>query len=187
MRFLRKLLIVVVLLVLVGVTTLFIAGRRSSAGRMAASIDLARPPVEVLPWLLEPDRQVEWMSGLVEASSLTDGPVRVGSRWRQVFDDGRERIEMESAVTQLTDDSVVGVRVSGDNFRVDGRYELLPIASGTRLRYASTAHFSHPLLALIEPLITPSAQKKLEGDFARLKMLADGGVVAPRALTITTT
>ena len=179
----RKLLLVIVVCLLAAVSALVVAGRRSGAGRMTATVDIARPRADVFSWIVEPERQREWMSGIVEARLLTDGPLRVGSRMRQVHDDGRERVEMETAITELAGDSVLGVRVTGANFRIDGRYELLALAGTTRVRYASSSRFSHPLLALIEPLITPVAQRKLDGDFARLEVLVESAGASPRRLS----
>ena len=41
--------------------------------RSEASIEIARPAGEVFPWLVDSDKRLQWVSGLVASEPLRDG------------------------------------------------------------------------------------------------------------------
>ena len=47
------------------------------------SIDIAKPPGEVFPYLLEEDKVPQWTTGLDSYERLDSGPLGRGARFRQ--------------------------------------------------------------------------------------------------------
>ncbi len=64
-----------------------------------------------------------------------------------------------------------------------GGYELAEQNGRTRLTLSAQSEYTGFLPRLFEPLITPAAQKKLEGDLARLKSLVEGEAAMPGTTT----
>jgi hypothetical protein len=59
-------------------------------------------------------------------------------------------------------------------FDVGGRYDLAEQEGKTRLRYVGVARYKTMLARLMEPVITPAAQKQLEQNLTTLKRLVEG-------------
>lgn len=184
MKLLKILLPGLALLLLAGAGTLLALGRREGAGWNTASVAIAAPPEAVFPWLTEPARLQRWVGGMVDGEVVTPGPVRPGSRSRETVMMGSERTEMVSTVTALEPGRALEVSIDGDGFRMDTRYEVEADGrGGTRLRFQGVTRYERPFPRLMEPVITPAAQEKLEEDLARLKALveAEAGRARPAA------
>jgi hypothetical protein len=65
------------------------------------------------------------------------------------------------------------VEIKAEGFKVDARYDLIESGDGTFFSYACISRYEHPLARLMEPVVTREAQKKIEGDLARLKSLVE--------------
>jgi len=153
---------------------LYVASRRSSAGWNEVNIVINRPPEKVFPWLTEPEKLTSWIGGLVQSEPLTEGGLEVGARSREHVAFEGQKLTMETLITSLEVNRYMGVKIDGPDFVVDALYELSPRGGGTLLRYTSKTSFERFAMSLMEPLITPSMQKKLEEDLERLRALAEG-------------
>ena len=86
-----------------------------------------------------------------------------------------QRMEIESEVTSFDRGRALTARVhSAGGFEGTISYALEPVGTDrTRLQYLADYKFEHWLARLLEPVISRSAQQKLEEDLARLKQLAE--------------
>ncbi len=170
------------LLVIVAVVLLAL-GRRADAGRLVAAIEVNRRPTEVWPWITEPDKLKGWVTWLVEVRPLTDGPVHPGSRVEWVMQDANSG-NRPMVITSETLAFEVGRRLelklsSPGAFTGVATYALIDLGGGrTRLATDARYRYDSAFARLMEPLITPAAAKKFDGDLRRLKALAEA---APRA------
>lgn len=82
---------------------------------------------------------------------------------------------MESEVTALDPNKLMAVKVTSEGFDGDIRYVLEEAGASTTLRYIGDFRYKPFMLRLLEPLITPSAQRKLEGDLMKLKSVVEAG------------
>jgi hypothetical protein len=87
---------------------------------------------------------------------------------------GGERYEMETEITSLEPNALLAVKIVSSGFDVGGRYDLTEQGGKTRLRYVGVARYKTTLSRLMEPVITPAAQKQLEQNLATLKRLVEG-------------
>ena len=62
------------------------------------TIYLNRPVEQVFAFLTDPDNLRTWQSNLIETERLTDKPLRVGSRFREVRQMGRRSSEYQEHV-----------------------------------------------------------------------------------------
>jgi uncharacterized membrane protein len=180
-------------LVLLAVIVLLAAGGGRGESHNVATVEIARPASVVFRWISEPERLKSWVGWMVDVRPLTPGPTGVGARQLWVMEDrnnNNQRMDIEITVTRLEIDRVLSTDLNAaEGFTGNVTYELQPIdATHTRLSYRAAYTFEHWLAKLLGPLITRSAQQKLEEDLARLKQQveaapADAAQDAAQAVT----
>ncbi len=156
-----------------GFAALLALGIRPGAARNEVTIEIARPAAEVFPWLTEPEKLERWIGGLVESTPLTPGGVRVGAKSREVIAQSGQRYEMETEVTALQPNRLLAVRATSRGFDVNGRYELAEMGGRTRLTYIGVASYKMWFARLMEPVVTPAAQKAAQRNLFKLKDLIE--------------
>ena len=161
------------LLVICIIVLLFLGGFRGES-RLVASVDIAKPPSTVFTWVSRPEKLKSWVGWLVDIRDLTPSQTGVGSRQVWVMEDRNNNNQLMDIATEVTKheaDRVLEAKVSAaEGFTGDVRYELEPMnASKTKLTYRAHYKFDHWLAKLLEPIISRSAQQKLEEDLQRLK------------------
>ncbi len=102
-------------------------------------------PEQLWPWLEEPDKQKQWMKGLLENVSTSEGPTRVGSTFRMTIQEGRRVAEYEGEITNYDLHHRLSVKMWGKALRgveiyVD--HQLQDLGGRTRLDYISSADAS---------------------------------------------
>jgi len=174
MKWLARILLALVALLLLGVLGLFLAGKREGASFHQGSVEIARPPEQVWRYLTDPVLARKWRSGILEVTPLTEGGTRVGARERVLVSVGEgETMVVEDEITrleaphrlELTLKSGPGSDVS---FVEQVAYTLEEQGGGTKLTFTGRTEFSG-VAALLEPIITPAAEGSLEKELQALK------------------
>jgi uncharacterized protein YndB with AHSA1/START domain len=139
------------------------------------SVEIAAAPADVFPWLADPERRLRWMGALVESESLTEGPPELGSRYRDVFEDHGQRIELEAELVEVEPGERLTARLMSKGFESTSSQRLEAAGTGKRTRLTAAVETRYTMLAarLLAPLVTRHAQKQLEADLARLKELVE--------------
>lgn len=156
--------------------TMFVLGKRSGAGRIQTATEINRPPEEVWKWLEEPEHFKQWVSYVSEVRD--EGPKGVGGKRATFMKDpnmGGEAVRVDSIVREEVRHSKIAIDLSSPmGFTGHMVYTLEGLGGGrTRLLTDSTFQYEHWFAALMEPLVTPQARKKMEDDLATLKRLAE--------------
>ena len=135
-------------------------------------------PEQLWPWLEEPDKQKQWMKGLLENVSTSEEPTRVGSTFRMTIQEGRRVAEYEGEVTNYDLHRHLGIKFWGEMLRgveiyVD--YQLQDLGDRTRLDYLSTADTSEAdfFIKLMMPLYKIFGMAQLKRFMKTLKRLAE--------------
>lgn len=131
------------------------------------SIHLNRPVDQVFTFLADPAKQPMWQANLIEIEQLTAGPMRVGTRIREVRRLGRRPTEYQAEVTGFEPNKRFSLRVINGP-QVTLSYSFEPEEGGTRLRYQFVMRPSGMMRALA-PLIIRSLRKQSSSDFEKLK------------------
>jgi carbon monoxide dehydrogenase subunit G len=164
-------------LLVIALAALLALGHRANAGRVHVSTEINASAVELWPWLNDPDKQKQWITWLVEIRQDQPG-VRVGTKQVWVMRDENNRgqlMEMEGTFTEYHPPLRESVRISSAGM-FDGQQTYIIEnlgAGGTRLTIDGSYRYAQWFAALMEPLITPAAEKKLRDDVARLKTLVE--------------
>jgi uncharacterized protein YndB with AHSA1/START domain len=169
-----------------GCIVLLILGHRANAGRGVASIDINTSPTQVWQWLEEPGKLKQWISWVVEVrtpnGSIASG---VGAERILVMKDennGGALMDIEGVYTRYQPPTEMDLAMSTPGaFEGAESYRLTDIGNGrTHFEVDGRFHYTMWMAQLFEPLITPAAQKKMDGDLIRLKSLVESGASAAR-------
>jgi uncharacterized protein YndB with AHSA1/START domain len=136
---------------------------------------IAAPPDRVFPWLAGSEPRRRWMGALVESEALTDGPPEVGSRYRDVFEDHGQRIELEAELVEVDPPRSLVVDLVADAFEATISQRLEVEEAGTRLTATIETTYTGLAARLLAGLVSRHAQKQLEEDLDRLKELVEDG------------
>jgi uncharacterized protein YndB with AHSA1/START domain len=169
---------------------LWLAGLRPNHGRNSGTVEINRPAAQVWRYLTNDELTKRWVSGLDEIQHLTPGVSGAGEKLRL-----RERYEGNVAEMEMTmgrveapqhmQFTIIGLGDPSNGFTEKGEYVLEERDGKTRVTLSGQTEYHGLLVRLMEPLITPAADKKLAGDLARLKVLVEAeplGTGAPPAI-----
>lgn len=137
------------------------------------TIDIARPPSVVFPYLTEPERLKQWVGGLVTFDAVDGESARVGAQSRQVMVIRGREWKLDGELTAFDPYRLVQARMQGKGFTARTSYVLEPVESGTRLTATVESEFSLLVGRLFGGLVSREAQKKLQADLARLEALVE--------------
>lgn len=162
-------------LLVVCVLGLWIASNRRDAGRMRGSIDIERSPEEVFAWMVEPGKLTQWVGWLSEVRPDSTSPREgIGHKETWVMDDPRMKQKMlvPGTITLWEPPNQMGVHVEAPGmFDGDVFYKLTDLGSGrTRVEQDARFHYLDRFAALMEPMVTPDAMRKMVDDMHRLKL-----------------
>jgi uncharacterized protein YndB with AHSA1/START domain len=165
---------------------LLVLGHRANAGRTSASADINASPAQVWQWLDEPGKLKQWISWVVEVRTPNGSAVSgVGAKRVIVMKDennGGMPIEVEGVYTRYQPPTEMALAMSTPGaFEGAETYRLTDMGNG-RTHFEADGRFRYTMwmAQLFEPLITPAAQKKMDGDVSRLKSLVEAGASAAR-------
>jgi uncharacterized protein YndB with AHSA1/START domain len=140
--------------------------------RSEHTVEIEAPRDRVFAWLVEPELMLRWIGGLREFHPLDPEP-GVGARSRQVVELAGRRMEVESMITEFEQERLVAAELDGKGFHVDTRHELEDDGTGTLVRAEAHTRLSGIAGRLLGGVVDRGAQRKLEGDLARLKQLVE--------------
>ncbi len=140
-------------------------------------IEIDATPERVFHWLDDPERVMQWAENVVENENLHETANKVGSTFRQVYDENGRRMEFMGEVLAYEKDRRLHITMTSKMFDLDVDYELVGIdGDGTRLVQDSTVSWKG-MMKLIGPIMckfmAKSGQDCMEKDFGRLKHLAE--------------
>lgn len=146
---------------------------RSAPVTFTNTLTIHRPPAEVFAFLAHFDNVPQWNYAISETRKITDGPVGVGSRYRQTRTLPTRSDEMFE-VTEFEPDRRLSIRGTLGPFHSEVTYLLQPAGSGTAV--ANTMHLqpSGPL-RLVAPLAASRVKSAVAGNLRTLKEILETG------------
>jgi len=135
------------------------------------TIHLNRPVEQVFAFLMDTGKLSTWQSNLIKMEKITEGPLRAGSRFKEVRRLGRRESEIQAEITLFEPNRRFETRTLSKP-QVTVSYSLEAEEEGTRLNHKFVMRTSG-LTRLLEPLIASSIRKDSASDFETLKSLLE--------------
>ena len=135
------------------------------------TIHLNKPVEQVFAFLMDTSKLSTWQSNLIKSEQLTEGPLRTGSRFREVRRINNKETEIQGEITALEPNKHFETKTA-TRPQAMVSYSLDPEQGGTRLKYKFVL-ITSGLMRLMEPLIASSIKKDTESDFERLKRILE--------------
>jgi len=135
------------------------------------TLHLKRPVEQVFEFLADYQNLRTWQSNLIENEQLTEGPFRVGTRFREVRRTGPGQSEIHGEITDFEPNKRFSTKTSTKP-QVTVSYSLEGENGGTRLNYKFVM-LTSGMMRLLEPLIAGSIRKDTNLDFQNLKRLLE--------------
>jgi uncharacterized protein YndB with AHSA1/START domain len=135
--------------------------------------DIARSPAEVFAYVTDPAKLATWQTNTVSAAIDGGGPLRVGTRLREVHrgPGGRELASLLE-VAELQPDRVFSLRTIEGAVPVDARIVLVPSELGTLMRFTVRGEPSGPL-RFLQPLMRGALRRQFREHCATLKRVLE--------------
>jgi carbon monoxide dehydrogenase subunit G len=135
---------------------------------------IERSPRDVFAVLSDPTRATEFLDNIKASVKLTDGPVRVGTTFRETRVVNGKEASADLLVSAYDPDTHVGISTEAEGIKVEYRYRLSPEGGGTRLTWTCELHASG-LRKVMLPMVA-GIMKKEDGDhLQRLKAYLEAG------------
>jgi uncharacterized protein YndB with AHSA1/START domain len=141
--------------------------------RVEHAVEIDASPDAVFPYLVDGERRLRWMGALRETEQLTEGPPAVGSRWRDVFEELGQRIELEAKVTAYEPPRRLVVKLSSSAADAETEQRLDAAEGRTRLTAVIETEYKSFTARLAAGIVTHHTQRQLEADLAALKGLVE--------------
>ena len=140
------------------------------------TIEIERPAPHVFAFLAASERRQRWMSALKESKQVSDGPLGLGTRFRDVFEDHGQRFEIDAEIVAWEPHEKLAIDLKASAFESRVTQLLAPGRNGgTRLTTRMETEYKSALARLMAGVVTGHAQKQLEEDLARLKDILETG------------
>jgi hypothetical protein len=121
----------------------------------------------------------EWQTNTVSATPLEDGPLRVGSRLREVHrGPGGKELESVVEVSELEPDRRFGLKMIEGPLPVDGHLRFEPDGAGTLFAFTVQARPTG-LARLAQPLLRLALKRQFEKHCAELKRVLESRAEPP--------
>ena len=137
------------------------------------SVWLNAKPEEVWPYLVEPEKMLQWLTEMHKSEWLDEGPIGVGSRYYVDKEIRGQVRRYDSVVKRLEENRLFVFMSEAPGFsRVDGVWELVPEGKGCRfeMRETVTLARSNPV---VDWLVKRIATRAVQGFQAQLKHLVE--------------
>jgi uncharacterized protein YndB with AHSA1/START domain len=176
MRFVGRILQVIVVTALVAAAVLWFASRRGDRGFIEEEVDIARPPAVVFRWISSEDLVRRWLSDVVEFKRA-DASAKVPDFQLVELIKGH-RTTMAVKIIHVVPNQELGLQISsGDlsqaGFLGEAEFKLIGTGDYTRLTFSSHTRFISTSDRIWEPIWTYSAKYKMRDDLAKLKLLLE--------------
>ena len=129
---------------------------------------IARSPQEVFEVISNPTEATKFLDNITESRKLTDGPIGVGTMFRETRVVSGKEASADLLVTAYEPNTHVGISTEAEGITVAYHYRLSPEGDGTRLTWVCELEASG-LRKMMLPMVA-TIMKKEDGDhLQRLK------------------
>ena len=152
--------------------------------QIESSTQVNRPRDEIFDFITNVDNLAKWQASVVEARRLTQGQPRIGFQYEQRLKVGPWRFDAVCTVTDFKPNERYAFQMTSEGpLDCDGRFDLQPVAGGTRLTMTGVARLKG-FARLIRPLLGGELRRETRAELATIKLLLEAATpAAPASLT----
>ena len=134
---------------------------------------IERPVADVFAYVTDPQKLATWQTNTVSVTQEGDGPLRVGTRLREVHrgPGGRELASLVE-VSELERERTFSLRMIEGALPIDARIAFEPSAGGTLLRFTAHGRPTGPL-RFAQPLMRRMLRRQFAAHCATLKRVLE--------------
>jgi uncharacterized protein YndB with AHSA1/START domain len=142
--------------------------------------EIERPVSAVFAYVIDPSNLPSWQTNTVSAVAEDDGPLRVGTRVREVHrGPGGRQVESLVEVAELIPDRVFALRMIEGPLPVDATISFASRDGGTRMSFNVRGVPTGPL-RFLQPLMRAALKRQFREHCATLKRVLEASPDAPR-------
>jgi uncharacterized membrane protein len=141
-------------------------------------VSIDRSPEQVFSAVTDLERLPDWQPAIVDVELLGDGPLRTGSRLKEVREVRGKRLEQIVEIAAHEPGRRFEMRIVEGPLPVHGDLTFSPIeGGGTRLHMHAHGR-ANGALRLLQPLLTVGLKREFQSQYRRLKGLVEAEPVA---------
>lgn len=134
---------------------------------------IARPPEQVFAYVTDPSKLATWQTNTVSAVPEPAGPLRLGSRIREVHrGPGGKELSSLVEVSAFEPGRVFSLRMIEGPLPVDARIAFEPSGQGTRMSFTVHGAPAGPL-RFLQPLMRAALKRQFREHCATLKRVLE--------------
>jgi hypothetical protein len=149
--------------------------------RITEHVLVERPPGDVWAVIADLETHPRWRPAIVELRQLSDGPLVVGSRVREVIRWGRREIVLADEVTALEPERRLGMHGEWSSASFDLELRLAPADGGTSVTFDWSLTPRSLLMRIATPFLGRPMRRSTVEELEGLKAYVEGGAVAGHA------
>ena len=151
------------------------------------SLVIDRAIETVFPYVSNLENMPTWGTSVAVVKE-GDGPIAVGTRFREEAEFGGRRMELGDEVIEYEPNQTFTVRTTSSSMESTTRTRFAPVpgVSATRLDYEIKAK-ARGVLRLLAPLLAPRIKKQFVADVTNLKQVLESGETGKPASDLRTT
>jgi uncharacterized protein YndB with AHSA1/START domain len=139
-----------------------------------STITIARPREEVFTYLVDPDTQTIWQSGLQEFDADWKDEPKVGDRAKGTVKVAGKKVRWETETTEAQRPERIAFRSVESPFPFEISYTLVDIGGSTEVRHdGSTEALGGFFGKLADPLVAHMYQRDMNSNLANLKAIME--------------
>ncbi len=132
-----------------------------------------RPVEEVFTYLSNPENNPQWEKAVVESTLLTNGPVRVGTKFREQVKLIGSPIELICTITEYEYPRAVAFKTDpSKKVQYEARIVFEFVGNSTRLTFKGLNQFGG-FYKFLEPVMRGEMKKELDEELIKLKSLLE--------------
>jgi uncharacterized protein YndB with AHSA1/START domain len=144
-----------------------------SAVRVEETFGVDRPPEIVFDYVTDPANLADWQTARTTTEQLTEGPPRLGSRFRERLKPPLSReFEQVTEFTEFVQPRRLHVHIVEGPFPVDGTWSFEPDDSGTRVHFVADRQL-RGVMRLLEPIVTRIMARQFAGYHRNLRRIVE--------------
>jgi uncharacterized protein YndB with AHSA1/START domain len=141
--------------------------------RVVESVVIERTPEEVWAVVADLDTHAEWRPAIVELKQVSEGPLGVGSRIREVLSWRGREIVIDDVVTAYEPPHRLGIHGGWKAADFDVDFRLEPHDNGTAVTMDWPLHPKSFLMRIAAPFIGPAMRKATREELELLRAYAE--------------